>query len=196
MSRVCLRGLYHLTSYSRRRLSPEVVADARQNFASSNASLFPLLPVPPGPQTRRPSLGRSHDNLSQLTRPSRKALPADQIFQVEEDSSPDQSLASSSTPARNDHRGVHTDILPGILSERTSPSAFSYDSPRPTRRATVLGRSPEKPRIFDIDVSMTPSKRREKSKSANDLKRLIRPISKVQFELDRRKTRSIVSSLS
>jgi len=150
-----------------------------------------LLPplVPPGPQTRRPSLGRSHDNLSQLTRPSRRALPANQIFQVEEDSSPDHNLACSSSPARNDHRGVvHTDILPGVLSKRTSPSTFSYDNPRPTRRATVLGRSPEKPRILDIDVDMTPSKRREKSKSANDLKRLIRPISKVQFELDRRKT--------
>jgi len=108
---------------------------------------------------------------------------------VEEDFSPDQSFASSSTPAQNGHRCVvHTDILPGLLSERTRPSTFSYDSPRPTRRATVLGRSPEKPRILDIDVDMTPSKRREKSKSANDLKRLIRPISKVQFELDRRKT--------
>ena len=65
-------------------------------------------------------------------------------------------------------------------------AAFSFDSPRPTRRATVLGRSPEKSRSLDIDVDMTPSKRREKSKSANDLNRLIRPISKVQFELDKR----------
>ena len=46
-------------------------------------------------------------------------------------------------------------------------SAFSFDSPRPIRRATVLGRSLEKSRSLDIEVDMTPSKRREKCKSAN-----------------------------
>jgi hypothetical protein len=38
----------------------------------------------------------------------------------------------------------------------------------------------------DVDVNMTPYKWREKSKSADDLKRIIRPISKVQLELDDR----------
>lgn len=162
--------------------SPEVVADARQNFASSNVSLLPPLPVPPGPQTRRPS--RDHSQ-----RPSRRALPANHVFQVEEDWSIDQSFTSSSTPAQYDyHDVVPTDILPTAPREGPSCSAFSCDGPRPTptRRATVLGRTPEQSRILNIDADMTPSKRREKSKSANDLNRLIRPISKVQFELDRR----------
>lgn len=187
----------HFTVYSRHRsYLLEVVADARQNFASSNISLFPPLPVAPGPQTRRPSLGRSHDNLNQFTRPSRRALPADQIFQVEEGSGPDQSFASSSTPAQNVHRGVvRTDLLPVAPSEGSGRTAFSFDSPRPTRRATVLGRSPETSRTLDINVDMTPSKRREKSKSANDLKRLIRPISKVQIELDKRESNRIVRLL-
>ena len=72
-----------------------------------------------------------------------------------------------------------TDILP------TGPRD---GGPRPTRRATVLGPTPEKLHILNIDADMTPSKRREKSKSANDLNRLIRPVSKVQFELDKRES--------
>ena len=79
-----------------------------------------------------------------------------------------------------------SDVTPPVQPDVPTRSAFSFDSPRPTRRATVLGRSPEKSRSLDVDVDMTPSKRREKSKSANDLKRLIRPISKVQLELDDR----------
>jgi len=178
---------------------PLEVADAWQSFASSNVSLLPPLLVPPGPQTGRPSLGRSHDNLSQVTWPLHRALPTNQIFQVEEVSSPDQSMVCSSSPARNDrHSAVHTDILPGVLSKRTSPSTFSCDNPWPTLRATMLGCSPEKPHILDIDVGMGMmlSKCREKSKSANNLKPLIRSTSQVQFELDRRKTHSIVSALS
>ena len=167
-----------------------MVADARQNFASSNVSLLPPLPVPPGPQTRRPSRDRSQ-------KPSRTAFPANQVFQVEEDSSAHQSSGSSSNPAQNDHHNVVlTDILPTCPREGPGCSAFSCDNPRPTRRATVLGRTPEKPRILNIDVDMTPSKRREKSKSANDLNRLIRPISKVQFELDKRESEHVDSRLS
>jgi serine/threonine-protein kinase GIN4 len=167
-----------------------VVADARQNFASSNVSLLPPLPVPPGPQTRRPSRDRSQW-------PSRRALPANQVSQVEEDSSIDQSFASSSNPTQHDHHNVVlTDILPTGPREGPSCSAFSCDGPRPTRRATVLGRTPEKPRILNIDADMTPSKRREKSKSANDLNRLIRPISKVQFELDKRESKHVDNRLS
>lgn len=181
--RECVCKLYPLTPYLCHRFYlPEVVADARQNFASSNVSLLPPLPVPPGPQTRRPSRDRSHW-------PSRRVLPANQVFQVEEDSSVDQSFASSSTPAQNDHPDVvPMDILHIVPREGPSGSAFSCVGPRPTRRATVLGPSPEKPRILNIDADMTPSKRREKSKSANDLNRLIRPISKVQFELDKRES--------
>lgn len=167
----------------------KVVADARQNFASSNVSLLPPLPVPPGPQTRRSSRDRSQW-------PSRRVLPPNQVFQVEEGSSVDQSFASSSNLAQNDqHNIVLTDILPTGPREGPGCSAFSYDGPRPTRRATVLGRTPEKPCILNIDADMTPSKRREKSKSANDLNRLIRPISKVQFELDKLAAKSNLSAV-
>jgi serine/threonine-protein kinase GIN4 len=79
-----------------------------------------------------------------------------------------------------------SDVTPAVQPDGPTRPAFSFDSPRPTRRATVLGRSPEKSRSLDVDVEMTPSKRREKSKSANDLQRLIRPISTVQLELDNR----------
>ena len=160
----------------------EVVADARQNFGSSNVSLLPPLPVAPGPQTRRPSRDRSRENSHNSTRPSRKAVAANQVFHPEEDSSADQSGLSLGTTALDSSRVALSDTSLDVQPR----SAFSFDSPRPTRRATVLGRSPEKSRSLDIDVDMTPSKRREKSKSANDLKRLIRPISKVQFELDKR----------
>ena len=171
------------------RHAAEVVADARQNFGSSNLSLLPPLPVAPGPQTRRPSRDLSYKNSCNSTRPSRKALAANQLFHPEEDSSVDQSGLSLTSSAQNDSQVALSDVQP----EGPTRSAFSFDSPRPTRRATVLGRSPEKSRSLDIDVDMTPSKRREKSKSANDLKRLIRPISKVQLELDKRE-RSLLHS--
>jgi serine/threonine-protein kinase GIN4 len=132
-----------------------------------------------------------------LNGPRARLFPVNQVFQVEEDSSVDQSFASSSNPAQSDHHNVVlTDILPTVPREGPSCSAFSYDGPRPTRRATVLGRTPEKPRILNIDADMTPSKRREKSKSANDLNRLIRPISKVQFELDKRESKHVNNRLS
>jgi len=156
---------------------PLEVADAWQSFASSNVSLLPPLLVPLGPQTGRPSLGCSHDNLSQVTWPLCRALPANQIFQVKEVSSPDQSMACLSSPAQNDHHGaIDIDILPSVLSKRTSPSTFSCDNPWPTLWMTMLGCSLENPRILDIDVGMGMmlSKCREKSKSANNLKPLIR----------------------
>jgi serine/threonine-protein kinase GIN4 len=159
----------------------EVVADARQNFASSNVSLLPPLPVAPGPQTRRPS----RDNSSRSTRPVHRPVVADQIFHVEEDTNRDQSFVFRATSEDNvRHCSVPADVHTAIPLEGPSRPFFPFESPR-TRRATVLGRSPEKSRGVDIDVDMTPSKRKEKSKSANDLKRLIRPISKVEFELDR-----------
>ncbi|KAF8262824.1 hypothetical protein EI94DRAFT_655407 [Lactarius quietus] len=165
----------------------KVVADARQNFGSSNVSLLPPLPVAPGPQTRRPSRDRSTENSYNSKRPSRRAVAANQLFHPEEDSSLDQSGLSLGTSTLNESQAALSDASPAVQPR----SAFSFDSPRPTRRATVLGRSPEKSRSLDIDVDMTPSKRREKSKSANDLKRLIRPISKVQLELDKLAAKSL-----
>ena len=149
--------------------------------------MLPPLPVAPGPQTRRSSRERSNENsYNSSTRPSRKAVTANQVFHLEEDSIADQSGLSLATSTLNDSQMALSDVTPPVQPDVPTRSAFSFDSPRPTRRATVLGRSPEKSRSLDVDVDMTPSKRREKSKSANDLKRLIRPISKVQLELDDR----------
>ncbi|KAI0260657.1 hypothetical protein BC834DRAFT_973256 [Gloeopeniophorella convolvens] len=163
----------------------KVVADARQNFASSNISLLPPLPVAPGPQTRRPSRDPAYGSSNRSARIPRKPLAASHIFQLEADLNADQSFLTAAAAAQNDPQGSATqNALPANPSDpEPSRSAFSFDSPRPTRRATILGRSPDKSRSLDIDMS--PSKRREKSKSANDLQRLIRPISKVQLELDR-----------
>jgi serine/threonine-protein kinase GIN4 len=189
-----VRSLQCLAFYSSHRFHIlEVVADARQNFASSNISLLPPLPVAPGPQTRRPS----RDSSSRSTRPSHRAVAANQIFQVEEDTNADQSFVSAATSVDNNrHYAAPTDTHPPTPPEGSSRPKFPFDSPRPTRRATVLGRSPEKSHGLDIDVDLTPSKRKEKSKSANDLKRLIRPISKVQFELDKCESNHDVHMLS
>ncbi|OSD07458.1 hypothetical protein PYCCODRAFT_1358875 [Trametes coccinea BRFM310] len=60
------------------------------------------------------------------------------------------------------------------------------ETPSRRRRATVVTRSPEtkrRPPSLEIDVS--PSKRREKSKSHSELVRPITPITKLEFELER-----------
>ena len=105
---------------------------------------------------------------------------------TEKDSIADQSGRSLATSTLNNSQMALSDVTPPVQRDGPTRSAFSFASPRPTRRATVLGRSPEKSRSLDVDVDMTSSKRREKSKSANDLKRLIHPITKVQLELDDR----------
>ncbi|KAH9979865.1 hypothetical protein BGW80DRAFT_463558 [Lactifluus volemus] len=108
----------------------------------------------------------------------------------------DQSFSFTATSEDNvRHCSVPADAHTTIPLEGPSRPLFPFESPRPTRRATVLGRSPEKSHGVDIDVDMTPSKRKEKSKSANDLKRLIRPISKVEFELDKFARKSSLSAV-
>ena len=116
-----------------------------------------------------------------------EAVAANQVFHLEEDSIADQSGLPLATSTLKDSQMALLDVTPAVQRDGPTRSAFSFDSPRPTRRAMVLGRSPEKSRSLDVDVDMTPSKWREKSKSANDLKRLIRLIFKVQLELDDRK---------
>ncbi|KAI0357501.1 hypothetical protein OH77DRAFT_1588381 [Trametes cingulata] len=55
------------------------------------------------------------------------------------------------------------------------------------RRATVVTRSPETKRKSrpSLEIDVSPSKRREKSKSHSDLVRPITPITKLEFELER-----------
>ena len=71
------------------------------------------------------------------------------------------------------------------------PSTVIANAPPQTptrrRRATVVTRSPEDGRkALSLELDMSPSKRREKSRSHGDLLRPITPITKLEFELERR----------
>ena len=76
------------------------------------------------------------------------------------------------------------------VDEAQSPVVPQTPSRR--RRATVVTRSPEpvgkgmKLEIDTVSPYSSPSKRREKSKSQNDLARPITPVTKLEFELERR----------
>ncbi|KAI0061549.1 hypothetical protein BV25DRAFT_1916896 [Artomyces pyxidatus] len=160
----------------------KVVEDARQNFASSSVAHLPPLPI--APVSRSTSRNRSNRS----SRLPRKILAASQIFHHDgEQSFADQSYLSASTPQIASRRAPSTPVpehtLPVIPSEEPSRAAFSLDSPRRMRRATVFG-SPEKSRSMEIETG-SPSKRKEKSKSQNDLQRAISPVSKLTFELER-----------
>jgi serine/threonine-protein kinase GIN4 len=103
----------------------EVVADARQNFGSSNISLLPPLPVAPGPQTRRPSRERSNENsYNSSTRPSRKAVASNQVFHLEEDSSADQSGLSLATSTLNDSQMALSDATPAVQPDGPTRSCL------------------------------------------------------------------------
>lgn len=86
--------------------------------------------------------------------------------------------------------------LPTIPSEdERSRVEVVHASPNRARRATVVTRSPEPNQIkvekrpsLEVDTAVTssPSKRREKSKSQNDLGRAITPVTQLEFEIERR----------
>lgn len=88
------------------------------------------------------------------------------------------------------------DTLPTIPSEdERSRVEVVHASPNRARRATVVTRSPEPKQVktekrpspeVDTAVTSSPSKRREKSKSQNDLGRAITPITQLEFEIERR----------
>ncbi len=67
------------------------------------------------------------------------------------------------------------------------------ETPSRKRRATVVTRSPELGRkVVSLEIDVSPSKRREKSRSYGDLLRPITPIAKLEFELERRKSILVV----
>ena len=125
----------------------------------------------------------------------------------------DRSAASMSPlPSPSYHNTTHFSInqtLPTIPSEAPSsildavpitesparsgsvgPSTVVAPPQTPTRRrrATVVTRSPETGRnTKSLELDLSPSKRREKSRSHGDLLRPITPITKLEFELERRK---------
>ena len=75
------------------------------------------------------------------------------------------------------------------LGGSTGPSATMAvpETPSRKRRATVVTRSPENGRkALSLEIDVSPSKRREKSRSHGDLLRPITPITKLEFELERR----------
>ena len=76
-----------------------------------------------------------------------------------------------------------------LVSEVRTRSTLA-DSPLRTRPMTVIGQSPSKSRSLEIatDAAMSPSRRKEKSRSQNDLQRAISPVSRLTFELERRES--------
>jgi serine/threonine-protein kinase GIN4 len=170
-------------------LLSEVVEDARQKFAST--SVTPLPPLPLAPLSRSASQNRNHAN----SRLPRKALAANQIFA---DHGPSDQTASFSTSPHTQQgtRVVASDRpLPQLPSESLDPSAAegALHSPQRTRRATVSTRSPEPINTqddFDL-LTGSPSKRKEKCKSHGNLVQPISPISKLEFELQKREPRSL-----
>lgn len=60
-------------------------------------------------------------------------------------------------------------------------------TPSRKRRATVVTHSPENVRkAVSLEIDVSPMKRREKSRSHGDLLRPITPVTKLEFELERR----------
>ncbi len=60
-------------------------------------------------------------------------------------------------------------------------------TPSRKRRATVVTHSPENVRkAVSLEIDVSPMKRREKSRSYGDLLRPITPVTKLEFELERR----------
>ena len=169
----------------------EVVEDAKQNFASSSSAQDLPLPPLPLPLARNASQNRS-------SRLPRRVLAASQIFQADENGNVSPmdltmvSTANSTYLTSNDTSG--DSISPVALTESKSPSSVRGKSnlqipeihtPSRQRRATVSTRSPElTEQVFDVEVS--PSKRKEKSRSHGNLFEMhIAPISLLEAELSR-----------
>ncbi|THH04089.1 hypothetical protein EW146_g10267, partial [Bondarzewia mesenterica] len=161
----------------------KVVEDARQNFASSNVTQLPPLPIaPPVPRSA------SRNKTGRAARLPRKVLAASQIFQQDVDQGlvNDHRMSTTSTstsPVANVTLCFPDHTLQALPSKEPSQVLGVGQSPPRVRRATVTGRSPEKNAIIEAE---SPSKRKEKSKSQNDLlSRPITAIAKLQFELER-----------
>ncbi|EMD40193.1 hypothetical protein CERSUDRAFT_81481 [Gelatoporia subvermispora B] len=175
----------------------KLVEDTTQNFAA-NASI-PLSPLPLSPVSRRPSITRSNRSTGRMPR---KILAASEIFSdisqtADGELSPRMDCSFPASPvdaSKLDRTNMNfiDQTLPTIPSEQ--PSTVSpVKSPVPEtprrRRATVVTRSPQpshgKKASLELHIDTgSPSKRREKSKSQNDLARPITPVTKLEFELE------------
>ncbi|KZT28346.1 hypothetical protein NEOLEDRAFT_916115 [Neolentinus lepideus HHB14362 ss-1] len=161
----------------------KVVEETRHNFASTQV----LPPVPLAPASK--PISRATSRSSRLPR---KVLPANKIFALDdqEDVTMDRSW-SSGAPSRHSSpvKAVVDQTISTIPSEKPSTADEIKDveakSPPRPRRNTVATRSPEPKFTLDLDQGL-PSKRKEKSRSHNDLSRSISPIEQLQFEIDQR----------
>ncbi|KAL4261794.1 non-specific serine/threonine protein kinase [Pleurotus pulmonarius] len=162
----------------------KVVEETRQTFASSVPNInAPLPPLPLAPVSRRTSQVYSNRS-SRLPR----RVPATQIFDQHGNSIGDQTTTSFEKVSLPHSADPTTDVF------KLSPHAALH-SPNRQRRATVSTRSPEPADKQPINENMTPSKRREKSKSHGNLLQLrITPISALESELQKSNTPSPTTS--
>lgn len=147
----------------------------------------------------------SKSQRSSTTRVARKILAANQIFVDEYESGEPSPLNSSFDHSQTSASFLLSPREKSFLANNTLPTIPSEDersrvevglkvqqSPSRVRRATVVTRSPEpKPRpeirrSEGDEVTASPSKRREKSRSQNDLGRAITPVTQLEFEIERR----------
>lgn len=198
MSRVGCFGLFPL--HIDTDIGPEVVEDARQNFAASVSTPLPPLPVAP---VARPS----SENRSQTssTRIPRRILAANEIFVNEYDTSQmDHSMSSSLNSSVNsrqprdllavaDRRSMVDSTIPSIPSEEPSRADLGQDpaeapgTPVRTRvrRNTIVTRSPEaEKKKPSLEIETVSPNQREKSRSQHDLGRPITPVTRLAFELE------------
>lgn len=135
-------------------VSIEVVKEAKENFASS--SVTPLSPLP-APPISRPVIRNGR-----VARSNRKILAVDQIFQAEHQSSLADSVQSSEAAS----------------SSSKHFSSITRLSPGRARRATFSsGPTLSMQDTMPDDLDLSPSKRREKSKSSGNLNSMLGPIS-------------------
>ncbi|KZT67233.1 hypothetical protein DAEQUDRAFT_729268 [Daedalea quercina L-15889] len=179
----------------------KVVEDARQTFAESSTG-GPLPPLPLAPISRRASLSRSQRSTGRMPR---KILAANRIFADGYESgfldqtamSFDRSRGSSyfedaksETKSPKSPNFIAENTIPTIPSEQPSvasnPQSPAPETPSRRRRATVVTRSPEPARKKpSLEIDTSPSRRREKSRSQNDMIRPITPVTKLEFELQK-----------
>lgn len=199
----------HILANDASSVYPEVVEDARQNFAASVSTPLPPLPVAP---VSRPSPDSLRSQRS--PRVARRILPANQIFVNEYDTTMDQSAMSSlnssvnSRPAPEhslvERKSMVDSTIPTIPSEEPSRVSLVQEDAQEmpgtpkrtrTRRATIVTRSPEAQRArpsLEIDTVSS----NQKSKSQYDLGRPITPVTRLEFELEQREFRPIYSHSS
>jgi serine/threonine-protein kinase GIN4 len=166
----------HIVACDRADLSPEVVADARQNFEAARP-IQPVSLTPAPPPSRRPSQRRAAQRMP------RKILAANQIFNEDGEASACPGTPTSApTTANSSTFAIPEPSQVSVIIEETSVllSQTPPVSPARRRRATVVTMSPEIKRASNEVVSGSPSK--------NSLYGPIFPRAELEREIERRKS--------